>query len=87
MAKLIRSKITTGYCGCPLNAETDCRFHSRSEPGWEKCPNEKFPKGRNLWATMYTDAETGEVVDKKEGDVVIETVDTMEDLIVESLEA
>lgn len=30
--------IRTKYCACPSNAETDCRFHPRTEPGWEICP-------------------------------------------------
>lgn len=30
--------IRTKYCACKPNAETDCRFHSRKESGWEICP-------------------------------------------------
>jgi hypothetical protein len=30
--------IRTKYCACSSYAETDCRFHSRTEPGWEVCP-------------------------------------------------
>lgn len=30
--------IRTKYCACKPDAETDCRFHSRNEPGWEICP-------------------------------------------------
>jgi hypothetical protein len=30
--------IRTKYCACSSYGETDCRFHSRLEPGWEVCP-------------------------------------------------
>ena len=30
--------IRTKYCACPDDAATDCRFHPRTEPGWEICP-------------------------------------------------
>lgn len=30
--------IRTRYCACQPNSWTDCRYHSRNEPGWEICP-------------------------------------------------
>lgn len=47
--------IRTRMCFCDTNAETDCRFHSTSEKGWEVCPNLSLAKagsklGRWLWA-------------------------------------
>lgn len=30
--------IRTKYCACHPNSATDCRFHPRTEPGWEICP-------------------------------------------------
>jgi len=48
----------TKYCACPDNAPTDCRYHSRSEPGWEVCPEITdaaqigvLKKGRWLYVT------------------------------------
>lgn len=57
-----RSKwIITGQCWCADNASTDCRYHSRTERGWETCPSKelsglfggrkKSQGPRNLWAT------------------------------------
>lgn len=49
--------IRTRYCACSYNSETDCRFHSRTEPGWEVCPElgEQIvgaaKNGRWLWIT------------------------------------
>jgi hypothetical protein len=31
--------IRTKYCACPSDAETDCRYHPRTEVGWEMCPH------------------------------------------------
>lgn len=48
--------VQTRMCYCPDNAETDCRFHSQEEKGWEKCPHTELSiknrhvKGRWLWA-------------------------------------
>jgi hypothetical protein len=57
--------IRTRYCACPDNAPTDCRFHSRTEPGWEICPEitdsnqiGALKKGRWLYIT------TGEPVNQ-----------------------
>lgn len=57
--------IRTRYCGCPDHAETDCRFHARTEPGWEVCPEitsvtqiGALKKGRWLYVT------TGEPVNQ-----------------------
>lgn len=40
--------VKTRYCACD-----QCRFHSTSEPGWEKCPvpvdSKEYTKGRWLW--------------------------------------
>lgn len=34
-------------CWCHPDAKTDCRFHPRTELGWEECPNDpKFDKQR-----------------------------------------
>lgn len=30
--------IRTKYCACRDDSDTDCRFHPRTEPGWEVCP-------------------------------------------------
>ena len=30
--------VRTKYCACRPDAVTDCRYHPRSEPGWEICP-------------------------------------------------
>ena len=49
--------IRTKYCWCPPEAETDCRFHSTKEPGWETCPYEfkhNKDKGRWLWVSRGT---------------------------------
>lgn len=48
--------VITKHCWCSSKAETDCRFHSRKEPGWETCPSKPHPDadestGRKLWAT------------------------------------
>jgi hypothetical protein len=49
-------RIRTRMCFCSTDAETDCRFHSQKEVGWEECPSlelaKKNPnvKGRWLWA-------------------------------------
>ena len=53
--------VITGQCWCPDNAPTDCRYHSRTEKGWETCPSKnlsglfggrkKVQEARNLWAT------------------------------------
>lgn len=48
--------IRTRMCFCPHDAETDCRFHSVKEKGWEQCPHlesakkDSKMKGRWLWA-------------------------------------
>jgi hypothetical protein len=46
--------VRTRMCFCESNAETDCRFHSEKEKGWEQCPNTEAAKagkklGRWLW--------------------------------------
>jgi len=50
--------IRTKYCACADHAETDCRFHPRTEPGWEICPEitessqiGTLKKGRWLYVT------------------------------------
>lgn len=57
--------IRTKYCACGDDAITDCRFHSRDEPGWEICPEiaeasqiGNLKKGRWLYVT------TGEPVNQ-----------------------
>lgn len=57
--------IRTKYCACRDDAETDCRFHLRTEPGWEVCPEIEessqigtLSRGRWLWIT------TGEPVNQ-----------------------
>ena len=35
---MIKQWITTQRCGCG-----NCRFHSPSEPGWNKCPDRHKP--------------------------------------------
>ena len=35
----------TRQCYCPDEAETDCRFHSPTEPGWQTCP---YSPGRKV---------------------------------------
>lgn len=51
--------VRTRYCACPDHAETDCRFHPRTEPGWEVCPEitdssqvGMLKKARWLYITM-----------------------------------
>lgn len=34
--------VPTRMCWCPKDARTDCRYHSTTERGWEKCPNENL---------------------------------------------
>lgn len=49
--------VRTKYCWCPDDADTDCRFHSRKEPGWETCPWERKSgkgSGRWLWISRGT---------------------------------
>jgi hypothetical protein len=43
--------IHTRSCWCPFDAETDCRFHPMTEPGWEVCPHKGKPgtKARSLY--------------------------------------
>lgn len=46
--------VRTRLCFCDSDAETDCRFHSEKEKGWEQCPNTEAAKignklGRWLW--------------------------------------
>lgn len=46
--------VRTRMCFCFPDAETDCRFHSESEPGWEQCPGTEEARlgkrtGRWLW--------------------------------------
>lgn len=46
--------IISRYCWCSSTAETDCRFHSPSEPGWATCPSKPHPDAslagaRSLW--------------------------------------
>lgn len=41
--------VQTRLCYCPNDAETDCRFHSPSEPGWEKCPHPETEEYRGRW--------------------------------------
>lgn len=48
--------INTRECWCSHTADDECRFHSRSEAGWEECPSKpKFEveeaKPRMLYAT------------------------------------
>jgi hypothetical protein len=49
--------IRTKFCWCPPNADSDCRFHSTKEPGWETCPYE-FKQGKDtgrwLWVSRGT---------------------------------
>lgn len=65
--------VRTRFCCCPLTAETDCRYHSPSEPGWETCPWEKRSgrgPGRWLWAPTkpapLSDAELSVGADLKD---------------------
>ncbi len=42
-------------CFCDADADTDCRYHSEKEKGWEQCPNTEAARagrklGRWLWA-------------------------------------
>jgi hypothetical protein len=57
--------VRSRYCGCPYNALTDCRFHARTETGWEVCPSTEsstqigtMKRGRWLYVT------TGEPVNQ-----------------------
>lgn len=50
--------IRTKYCACMDDSKTDCRFHLRTEPGWEICPEitakeqiGTLKKGRWLYIT------------------------------------
>lgn len=60
--------VRTRMCFCSPESETDCRFHSQEEKGWEQCPVTETAKknhkilGRWLWARnpRYGQAPTEE---------------------------
>lgn len=46
--------VATRECWCSASAETDCRFHSVKEKGWEVCPSKPQwgdAPGKMLYAT------------------------------------